>query len=363
MIRALLLSLVLLAATPNAFAQDTGFSYIAEELAPGVHVFRQREPFHVQPRGNVVMIEQRAGVVLVDSGGTPAGAEEVIALVRARTDKPVRALVITHWHGDHVMGAERLAREWPGLRIISTEATHEHLTSPRTNRFMTGDDEAANAELQRNIANAVQYFRSEAENAALSEAERRGFAAAAREVSDYAIHVAAARHALPTETFRESLTLDDPDRPVEVRFLGRANTDGDATVWLPRQNIIATGDIIVAPVPYAFGSYPNEWLDVLHRLRAEDATLIPGHGAPLRDDAYADQLIALIEAGRTQVNALVAEGLSDEAVRERVDLSAARAPFVGDDPWLTRWFDAYWTEPFVTSALKEARGVPIVQGE
>jgi glyoxylase-like metal-dependent hydrolase (beta-lactamase superfamily II) len=359
----LLLALLLCACASIPPADPTGNTYMSETLAPGVHLLRQRDPFHVQPRGNVLVVEQWRGVVLIDSGGTPAGAEEVIAFVRARTSKPVAAIVLTHWHGDHVLGAERLIQEWPEARYISAAATRDHLASPVTSRFMPSDNPETNAAIQANIMGAVGYFQTEASNAALSENERQGFADAVTEITDYAHQMTITRSRAPAEAFTATLLLDDPERPIELRFLGRANTDGDATAWLPRQNLIATGDIVVAPVPYAFGSYPGEWRAVLRTLREADSVLIPGHGAPLRDDAYVDRLIALIEAGRTQVAALVTQGLTDEEVHARIDLSAERAFFVGDDPWLKRWFDAYWTEPFVTSALKEARGVPIVQGE
>src|SRR5690348_3927935 len=90
-------------ATPTALvpaADDpTGFSYVAEQLAPRVFALHQREPFHAQPRGNVEVIEQNAAVVLVDSGGSRAGADEVISFVRSQTNKPVTAIVLTHWHG------------------------------------------------------------------------------------------------------------------------------------------------------------------------------------------------------------------------------------------------------------------------
>jgi glyoxylase-like metal-dependent hydrolase (beta-lactamase superfamily II) len=73
----------------------------------------------------------------------------------------------------------------------------------------------------------------------------------------------------------------DPGReaPVEVMFLGRGNTDGDAVVWAPRQRVLASGDLVVAPIPYAAHTYPGEWIATLKRLEAFDfAWLVPGHG-------------------------------------------------------------------------------------
>lgn len=365
MIRILLLSVMTAFAAcagpapPASVRPDpSGYSYVAEEVAPRVRVLRQREPFHVQPRGNVVAIEQAHGVVLIDSGGSPAGAEEVIAHVRGFTRRPVIAIVLTHWHGDHVLGVSRLLREWPEARVISTAATRDNLTRPGVDRFMPGDDAESNARLLANIREGVAYLESEGQNAALTPEERAGFSAAAREYAAYGDTMAEARRAPPNETFTDRLELADARAPVEILFLGRANTDGDAIVWLPRQRVLIAGDVVVSPIPYGFGSYPRDWIEVLRQIEGYDySVLVPGHGAPMRDRVYVDRLIALLEEVRADA-ALVAN--TPDA---RVDLSEARAGFVGEDAWMRRWFDAYWTQPITASAVKEARGEAIVQGE
>ena len=168
---------------------------------------------------------------------------------------------------------------------------------------------------------------------------------------------------LPTETFTERLVLDDPVRPVELLFLGRANTDGDAIAWLPRERIVVTGDVVVAPTPYGFFSFPQDWLATIDRIKALNfAVLIPGHGDPQRDTAYLDKLAATITDIRTQVGALAAKGLSLDEVRKQADFSAQRAIF-GTTPRLQATFEAFWLTPMVANAYREATGKPIVQGD
>jgi glyoxylase-like metal-dependent hydrolase (beta-lactamase superfamily II) len=130
---------------------ESVYGYRAEQIAAGVYALNQGNEFHIQPRGNVEVIEQSNGVVLVDSGGSPDGAEQVIAFVRSLTDKPVTAIVITHWHGDHALGISRLLEEWPQARVISTAATRDMLASPDADRFMPGDNAEANAVYFANI--------------------------------------------------------------------------------------------------------------------------------------------------------------------------------------------------------------------
>lgn len=339
------------------------YAFTNELVAPHVNVLHQ-VGFHTQPRGNVEVIEQANGVILIDSGGSPAGAEEVIAFVHSATRKQVTAIVITHWHGDHSLGVARLKQEWPNARIISTPGTRDMLASPDTDRFMPSDNPEANARLQQNTARVVAALTQRGQSTELSVTERAGYTQAAAELQDYAHDMETARRFVPTETFSDHLTLTDHTTPIELMFLGRANTEGDAIAWLPRQRVLITGDTVVSPIPYGFDSYPADWLAVLQRLRAYNyAVLLPGHGMPMRDKTYLDRLIAALTAARTQAAALAADTtITQENVSQHVNFSDLRRQFVGDDPWLTRWFNGYWSTPIAWSALREARNIPIVQG-
>ncbi|MDX2237285.1 MAG: MBL fold metallo-hydrolase [Hyphomonadaceae bacterium] len=345
----------------DAIVQRTdGYLYEPVGVAPRVTALMSPEPFQVQPLGNVTLIEQSDGVVLVDAGGSPAAAERIAAFVREiAPGKRVKAIVITHWHGDHVLGLRTLLAHWPEARTISTVETRASLTSAATARFMPTEDAANNAVLQRNLAEGVAFLRGRSTQAELTE-ERQGYAQAARVVAQHAHDLEGAARIAPNETFTDRLVIADRDAPVEILFLGRANTDGDAVVWLPRQRVLVTGDVVVSPIPFGFGSYPAEWIGVLERLKAYDfATLVPGHGGPMRDRVYLDRLIALLREVRAQ--ARPDETL--EEARARVTLGAQADAFTGGSAWRRRWFNAYWTQAIVVSARKEARGEAIVQGE
>ena len=77
--------------------------------------------------GNVVVIEQSDGLVVVDAGGAPPAGREVVRHIRALSAKPVKAIVYTHYHGDHNLGAGALLEAWPRASVISTEATKRHM--------------------------------------------------------------------------------------------------------------------------------------------------------------------------------------------------------------------------------------------
>lgn len=345
---------------PERPRPEDGYFQETTKVAPGVWLFAQPR-FHVQPIGNVTVIEQADGLVLVDAGGSPGSGRRIVAAVKRVSAKPVKAVILTHWHGDHPQGLSEIPKAWPQARTIATRATQAHLRDPKSMNTPAAFDAATDERLYRRNQGYVGYARREADQAATSE-EKAGWAAAARLFAQYAEDMRGAVTLAPAEAFDTGLDLPDARTPVEVRFLGRANTDGDAVVWLPEQRVLVAGDIVVAPAPFGFRSYPGEWIATLERLSAYDfRVLVPGHGPPQLDRRYLQRLAAALHEVRTSVSSLATDGLGLEAVRARLDLSAQVRDFAGDDPWLGRWVQAYWIAPVTASAFREARGEPIVQ--
>jgi glyoxylase-like metal-dependent hydrolase (beta-lactamase superfamily II) len=162
----------------------------------------------------------------------------------------------------------------------------------------------------------------------------------------------------PSETFTNGgVTVHLGRREVRVLHLGRGNTAGDVVVHVPDARLVATGDLVVNPTPYGFGSYPAEWIETLRRLLALDAaTLVPGHGPVEHDTSYIQSLIGLIEEVRSQVGAAVRDGATLEQTRKRVDLETWRHRFAGADATRDIDFRAAFVEPFVERAYQEAKG-------
>lgn len=323
-------------------------------------LIRQARPFHLQPVGNVTVIDQADGLVLVDSGGSPGSARRIISLIRSVSDKPVKAVILTHWHGDHVLGLSEILRTWPQARTIATAATQAHLADPRTMNTPGRPDPKANAAMLARYRAFAAYCRDQAA-AATAPAFQAGWAAGGRAFNQYARDMDGALTLAPRESFTEALVMDDPDQPVVARFLGRGNTDGDAIVCLPRQSVVITGDLLVAPIPFGYGGYPAEWLDVLKAIMALDwVRLIPGHGPPMSDSDHLVRVGSLLEAARAGAARLPTTATLADA-QATIDLSARGRWFTGGDPWLDHWFKRYWSDPILASAWKEAHGVPIVQ--
>jgi glyoxylase-like metal-dependent hydrolase (beta-lactamase superfamily II) len=161
----------------------------------------------------------------------------------------------------------------------------------------------------------------------------------------------------------DRLVLGRGHREIHVIHPGRGNTPGDLVMWLPEERILATGDLVVHPIPYGFGSYPEEWIATLDRLAGFDfELLVPGHGEVQRDTSYIRRLQALLAEVRRQVAASVAEGKDLEATRESLDISAFADEFAGNDEDARLKFENWWRQPIARSAWLQARGDPIRQG-
>jgi glyoxylase-like metal-dependent hydrolase (beta-lactamase superfamily II) len=162
-----------------------------------------------------------------------------------------------------------------------------------------------------------------------------------------------------TLTFEHDLAIDLGNRQVQVRFLGRGNTAGDAVAVLPKERIVAAGDLVVAPLPYVYDGYPSEWVGTLERLLDQDpAIVVPGHGPVQRDHAYVLLEHDLLKGAVDQLDAeLVRIGPAlahtvDE-VKGGVDLSPFRSRFAGSDRELGAAFDEMAAN-LVQEAFKEA---------
>jgi glyoxylase-like metal-dependent hydrolase (beta-lactamase superfamily II) len=278
-------------------------------------------------------------------------------------------VVITHWHNDHPQGVSAIRDVWPKARIIATEETKKGMLGPQLQPgpggAVIGLEPSADNErrLRQLIDERIAAFDKQLADPELTGDRRRQAEKAKRDYLAFVDNYKGTYVVPPTETFAGELTIDDPQVPVKVLFLGRANTAGDAVVWLPKQRTVVTGDIVVWPTPFGFFSFPADWVQTLTKIKALDyATLIPGHGEPQTDTGYIDQLIGSIEDIRGQVGPLAKQGLSLEDVGKKVDFSRYAAIF-GTDERRKRLFKAYWTDPMTENAWKEARGVPVVQGE
>ena len=179
----------------------------------------------------------------------------------------------------------------------------------------------------------------------------------------YGGYVAALRPELPAlvleypdTVFEDALLLDFGNRSIELRWLGRGNTDGDIVVWLPDDRLLVTGDLLVAPIPFAFDSPMVDWSATLRRLREFDAEIIvPGHGALQYGDSHLTSVMALIAATTSRVRAAYENGVTFEDLAGSVDLGDFRGEFAGESRERQWAWQAYFVEPGPEERVEVAR--------
>ncbi len=342
-------------ATTMAAEPISEFVQAAHLVAPHVYQLRLPATYFIDPTGNVEVIEQSDGLLLIDSGGYFGAGERVVNMVKAISSKPVKALVLTHYHSDHSFGASAVLAAWPKAQFIASEGTYQAMAEgrpPGAPRQPSKEFEQARIKQMKD-----QYGRLESHTGDMTTPEEK--AGLAREIASYPTRYAdfpGTYTILPRRIFKSRLGFPDRTAPVDLLFLGRANTPGDTLAWLPKQRILITGDIVVAPVPYMFDVYPAEMLTVFKRMRALDfRIMLTGHGLP-QTRAYLDRLDAMVRDVRARVAPLAKQKLTPQQIVDKMDGEHWRKAFVGNDGWLGFWFGQYTWDPLIKSVVQEARG-------
>lgn len=183
-----------------------------------------------------VVIGER-GVLVIDGQATPAMAERVVARIRELTDKPVKSLVLTHFHADNTLGA-------------AAYEAGEVIASDLTRRMM-----------ETRGAEDILVSR---------ERDPRLF-------SDLPAN---AETSMPSMTIASSMTIDLGGLDVRLMHLGRAHTMGDLVVWVPEAGVIYAGDLVQkSAIPYCGDAHLADWPRALDRIPAfRPTTLVPGRG-------------------------------------------------------------------------------------
>lgn len=262
---------------------------------------------------NSAVIVNEADVLIVDPGITAAAATAFIADVKTLTDKPIKYVVDTHYHYDHAFGNQVFG---PDVTIIGHDTTRRRLAgngSLKERTYLTNSTAA--------IANRFTLLKRQ-----ISEAtDQQERAILERQLvihQQYADEQAKIKPVPPGMTLSRDMTLHRGSREIQIRFLGRAHTDGDVVVFLPRERMIATGDMITSALSYTGDAYVEEWPATLEQVMALNFdTVLPGHGNVFKGKDHIRNLQAYWRDFYQQASAFRKQGLSPEEAAKRIDLS------------------------------------------
>ena len=294
-----------------------GKAYTFEKITDGVY-YATATGSMVTGSNNVVIIGNR-DVLVVDTGTTPAAARAFIEDLKLVTPKPVRYVVNTHFHYDHTDGnqvyagkADIIGHEYVKRAIETLDVLHHepYQTSQLVNVPRRIED------LKQQIANAKDA------------STRQMLQQQLKVTQDGWEQLKEIKPTPPNVTYSTKKILDLGGREVQLLFLGRGHTNGDTVVFLPKEKIVATGDLMESQIAYMGDAQFGEWITTLDALKRLDfETALPGHGMPFRGKelitAFQGYLRDLMKQGAD----LRKQGVTAEAAAQRVDLTAYRSSF------------------------------------
>jgi cyclase len=323
------------------------FQYERVEVSPNVHVFQAAEGTTGVVNGNIVLIVGSEAAMVVDTGQFPGIARRVVEDIRRITPLPVRYVVNTHWHGDHLLANSVFKEAWPDARIVA----HSH-TIEQAAKFYS--DYATRMPQRLPIIMADMRKRRDA---AETSGEEQQWLARTLDCAERAMpEIEVTRYAAPDLVVNQELEVDLGGTKAVIRHLGAGNTPGDLVVWLPEEKVVAVGDMIVHPVPYAIGSQLAPWTRTLARVRELGATtIIAGHGAPMRDGRYLRDVENLLESTRNQLAHMRARGVSRQDAEKQLDTASFRERYV-TTPMRRQAFEQFFVKAAIQQVWTAAEG-------
>ncbi|MFN7484700.1 MAG: MBL fold metallo-hydrolase [Betaproteobacteria bacterium] len=195
-------------------------------------------------------------VLVADTQATPAMAADVVRRIREVTDKPIRYVVLTHYHAVRVLGASAYQPQ----QILASQDTYDLIVE-------RGEQDKASE-----IGRFPRLFRN--------------------------VETVPPGLTWPTMTFTGKMTLWLGKLEVQLLQLGRGHTKGDTVVWLPGEKALLSGDLVeFDATPYAGDAYFQDWPTTLDNIRAlNPLALVPGRGPALKGAAQVQQGLEVTRA-------------------------------------------------------------------
>jgi len=301
--------------------QDT--SLTVEQISPHLYVM-------YGAGANVVFLATSDGVLVVDAGNGLAHGRRVATKILEVTRQPIRYLLLTHYHGDHVLGDAQFA---PGATVIAHVRTLEHMEEVFVRNALP-----ANLENPLNVVPLLEHRMRDLETTAGSlrtngspELER-----VLGELTDLERRIGEMRRfevILPSVTFTERLSLRLGGCPIELLYLGPGHTDGDVVVLFPDEQTAAIGDLLwtngwVPRLDADAGGSADNWPGLLRDVGALAVErIVPGHGLPVGKAEYehtAARWTAYLDELRDSVASYIDRGASLEDAKKSLTLPGYR---------------------------------------
>lgn len=296
-----------------------------ERVADGVYATPVRDGISPSQFASSVIIIRDDHVVVIDSRQTPTAARRLIATVAELTPLPVRYLINTHWHGDHVQGNAAFLDAFPGLEIVAGATAAEDITTLGRQRL---DDQIARVRKRLTAGREMLSSGADPEGEPLDPEALTRLPDQIRQLDEY-LHEREGLVLVPPDIeVADVLDLGTGAPAIRIHRVGPAHTRGDVVVEIPSLGILALGDLIEDGFPWFGDGYPAGWAAALDRIAELGATtLIPAHGPVLRDSEMFETQRRFVRALVEEARLAVKRGENAEEALPAADFSAFEAHF------------------------------------
>jgi cyclase len=266
-----------------------------QKVASGVFFARARP--QAMLNCNAAIFVRSKDVVVVDAHSKPSAASALIAqMKREVTTKPVRYVVNTHFHWDHIQGDHAYRLTGEKVDFIASAATRQLMASEAVARTKASVGE---------VPKQIDALRDQAAHAT-SAGEKAFCADQIQQLQAYQAELKDFTLELPTITFEKSYLLQDPALELQIEFHGHAHTAGDVVVFCPQERAIATGDVIHGFLPNIADGFPRPWPGTIDSIGTDGFhTIMPGHAAlqtgrtvMINQRNYIEELTGNVERGK-----------------------------------------------------------------
>jgi cyclase len=314
------------------------------QIAPGVYAALQPFNGRFNDSNSTIIIGDNDAIV-VDTQTSLTATRSIVEQIRKLTDKPVRFVVNTHWHGDHVQGNQIYREAFPGVQFIAQTNTREDM------------EKRTAAELQDSVTNLPGQIERYQQMLAtgngpngqpLTDQQKQTVQMRVDIFSAQLPDLKQTKIILPDVTFDQSMTIYQGEREIRLaHYFG--HTRGDAIVYLPAEKILITGDLL-DDMPYTGDGSPRELVATLGELDKLDfETAVPGHGGIEHGHEHLRLVERMFGSIVSQVEADVRAGLSLDETKKKVNVEQFRQPMTNGEDHANRAFDG-----FVPAAIERA---------
>ena len=234
-------------------------AWAASAIAPDTYLIEGKATPNGQPDGNSIVIVAPKGLIVFDTGRHKEHTQQIVDFARTH-DRPIAAIINSHWHLDHVGGNPQLRAAYPDVPVYASSA-------------IDGARKGFLADYRAHLVSEI------AQSSTKPEAQKSMRAEIA--LIDQGAELG------PTDVITKSSPLTIAGRHLEFHLETHAVTAGDVWVLDPVTHVLMAGDLVTLPAPFFESACPSGWRSALaHLANTRFEWLVPGHGAPMRRRAF-----------------------------------------------------------------------------